>query len=76
MATVGKKLRSVVDAYNDSIPGLDRFIIAKSRKLKSLGSAKGEDAEHPEAIEVQPKLFSSQELRRINSLLEGEDEES
>ncbi len=68
MATIGDKLRSTVDAYNRSIPGLDRFILAKSRKLKQLGSWKGAEAELPDAVDVEPRLFTSQELRPANHL--------
>ena len=70
MAKVGGRLKSTVNAYNEAIPGLDRFIVAKSRMLKQLGSAKGADAELPEAIEVEPRPFSSRELRGSNLLLE------
>ena len=66
VAKIGKTLRSAVAAYNDAIPGLDRYIIAKCRKLKTLGSAKGCEAELPPAIDVEPRLFSSRELRVLN----------
>lgn len=75
ISNVGEKLRATVDAYNGVIPGLDRFIIAKSRKLKQLGSGKGAEAELPEAIEVEPRLFSSRELRNSNYVLEKRDED-
>jgi hypothetical protein len=58
-----------VRAYNDSIPGLDRFIVSKSRQLKKLGSGKGGDAELPEEIDLPIKLFSSRELRSVNAVL-------
>ena len=48
MSTIGERLKSTVKAYNDAIPGLDRFIIAKSRKLKQLGSSKGTEPEIPD----------------------------
>ena len=67
VSTVGDRLRSTVKAYNDTIPGLDRFIIAKSRKLKQLGSAKGNEPELPEPIELEPKIFCSQELKMLNA---------
>lgn len=73
MATIGNRLKGTVNAYNAAIPGLDRFILAKSRALKQLGSGKGADAELPEAIEVEPKLFSSRELRSSNHLLEADE---
>lgn len=75
MAQIGNRLNSTVSAYNDAIPALDRFIVAKSRKLKQLGSGKGDEAELPEAIDLQPRLFSSQELRAANMLPEQDDTE-
>lgn len=70
MATIGERIKSTVRAYNDALPGLDRYIVSKSRKLKQLGSAKGDEASIPDAIELQPKLFSSRELKH-----ESNDEE-
>jgi len=67
MSSIGDRLKSTVKAYNEAIPGLDRFIISKSRKLKQLGSAKGTEAELPDVIEVDVKPFSSQELKCLNS---------
>jgi DNA anti-recombination protein RmuC len=75
MAKIGNRLKSTVSAYNDAIPGLDRFIVTKSRTLKQLGSGKGAEAELPEAIDIEPKLFSSRELRDSNSLLDNDDTE-
>jgi DNA recombination protein RmuC len=68
MSDIGEKLRKTVDSYNGAIPGLDRFILAKSRRLKQLGSAKGADAELPELIDLEPRAFSSRELRSLNGL--------
>lgn len=75
MAKVGNRLKSTVSAYNDAIPGLDRFIVAKSRTLKQLGSGKGAEAELPEAIELEPRPFSSRELRASNVVIEKDDAE-
>jgi DNA recombination protein RmuC len=75
MAVIGSRLQSTVKAYNDAIPGLDRYIVAKSRTLKQLGSGKGAEAEVPESIELEPRLFSSRELRASNRLLECDDNE-
>lgn len=69
MAKIGRGLKSTVNAYNEAIPGLDRFIVAKSRTLKQLGSAKGAEAELPEAIDLEPRPFSSRELRASNQIL-------
>lgn len=74
MANIGNKLQSTVKAYNEAIPGLDRFIVAKSRTLKQLGSGKGAEAELPEAIELEPRPFSSRELRASNLFLQEEDD--
>jgi DNA recombination protein RmuC len=73
MANIGIKLQSTVKAYNEAIPGLDRFIVAKSRTLKQLGSGKGAEAELPEAIDLEPRPFSSRELKPSNLFLQ-EDE--
>ena len=73
MANIGSKLQSTVKAYNDAIPGLDRYIVAKSRTLKQLGSGKGAEAELPEEIEVEPRPFSSRELRASNLFLQQEE---
>jgi DNA recombination protein RmuC len=73
MAKIGSRLKATVSAYNDAIPGLDRFIVSKSRSLKQLGAGKGAEAELPEAIEIEPRLYSSQELRASNALLEKDD---
>jgi len=70
MAKIGNRLRLTVHAYNEAVPGLDRFILAKSRTLKQLGSGKGAEPELPEAVELEPRLFSSPELRASNVLLE------
>jgi DNA recombination protein RmuC len=70
MSMIGDRLKSTVKAYNEAIPGLDRFIISKSRKLKQLGSAKGAEAELPEPIEVEPRAFSSQELKALSGSVE------
>jgi DNA anti-recombination protein RmuC len=75
MAKIGSRLKSTVSAYNDAIPGLDRFIVSKSRALKQLGAGKGADPEVPEAMEVEPRPYSSQELRASNSILESTDGE-
>ena len=75
MAKIGNRLKLTVSAYNDAIPGLDRFIVAKSRTLKQLGAGKGADPELPEAIEIEPRQFSSTELRDSNLLLDRNDKE-
>jgi DNA recombination protein RmuC len=72
MSTIGDRIQSTVKAYNDAIPGLDRFIVSKSRKLKQLGSGKGADAELPEPIDLEPRPFSSRELRASNNVLNGD----
>lgn len=70
MAKIENRLKLTVGAYNDAIPGLDRFIVAKSRTLRQLGAGKGAEAELPEAIEIEPRQFSSPELRDSNLLLD------
>jgi DNA recombination protein RmuC len=76
MAKIGNRLKLTVTAYNDAIPGLDRFIISKSRTLRQLGAGKGAEAELPEAIEIEPRIFSSRELSASNSVLDKDDVEA
>jgi DNA recombination protein RmuC len=71
MANIGDKLRSTVNAYNEAIPGLDRYIVSKARSLKRLGAGKGDDPELPESVEIQARPFSAPELRPSNQLLEA-----
>jgi DNA recombination protein RmuC len=66
VSVIGERLRLTVDAYNGAIPGLDRFIVSKARRLKQLGAGKGADAELPEEIDVPVRLFASRELMRAN----------
>jgi DNA recombination protein RmuC len=66
MSTIGDKLHDAVKAFNGAIPGLDRFILAKSRRLKQLGSAKGPDPVLPEEVDLEPRLFASKELKTLN----------
>jgi DNA recombination protein RmuC len=75
MAKIGRGLKSTVNAYNDAIPGLDRFIVAKSRTLKQLGAGKGAEAELPEPIDLEPRPFSSRELRTSNQILVADGDE-
>ncbi|MGA1982621.1 MAG: DNA recombination protein RmuC [Acidobacteriaceae bacterium] len=76
MATIGIKLEASVKAYNDAIPGLDRYILSKARTLKQLGAGKGSEPELPEAVELEPRPFSSRELKTTNLFLqESEDKE-
>jgi DNA anti-recombination protein RmuC len=73
IANIGIKLQASVKAYNDAIPGLDRFILARSRTLKQLGASKGAEPELPEPIELEPRLFASRELMSSNPDLEQSD---
>jgi DNA recombination protein RmuC len=76
MANIGVRLEASVKAYNDAIPGLDRFIVSKARTLKRLGAGKGSEPELPEPVELEPRLFSSPELRTSNLFLPQEEDES
>jgi DNA recombination protein RmuC len=75
VANIGNKLQASVKAYNDAIPGLDRFIVTKARNLKQLGAGKGAEAELPEPVELEPRLFSSRELKTTNLFLQEEEPE-
>jgi len=74
VANIGSKLQASVKAYNDAIPGLDRYIVAKSRTLKQLGAGKGTEAELPEPVELEPRLFSSRELKTSNLFLQQDED--
>ncbi len=76
MATIGIKLEGTVKAYNDAIPGLDRYIVSKARTLKQLGAGRGAEPELPESVELEPRPFSSRELKTSNLFLQPEDDES
>jgi DNA recombination protein RmuC len=65
---IGSRLKLTIKAYNAAIPGLDRYIVAKSRKLKQLGSGKGAEPEIPEMILAEPRIFTSLELAASNSV--------
>lgn len=67
VSVVGDRLKSTVKAYNDALPGLDRFTVSKSGRLKQLGSAKGRDPELPEPIELEPGAISSSEPKRLGT---------
>ncbi len=73
VANIGSKLQASVKAYNDAIPGLDRFIVTKARTLKQLGAAKGAEPELPEPAELEPRLFSSRELKTTNLFLQQDE---
>jgi DNA recombination protein RmuC len=74
IGNIGSKLQASVKAYNDAIPGLDRFIVTKARNLKQLGAGKGSEAELPDPVELEPRLFSSRELRTTNLFLQREED--
>src|SRR6185312_4064627 len=74
VGNIGNKLRESVEAYNDAIPGLDRYILAKARKLKQMGAGKGGEPELPEPVELEPRLFSSRELKTTNLFLQQDEE--
>jgi DNA recombination protein RmuC len=74
IANIGSKLQASVQAYNDAIPGLDRYIVSRSRTLKQLGAGRGAEAELPEPIELEPRLFSSRELKTSNLFLQQEED--
>jgi DNA recombination protein RmuC len=76
IANIGSKLQASVKAYNDAIPGLDRFIVTKARNLKQLGAGKGSEAELPEPVELEPRLFSSRELKTTNLFLQPEEDDT
>jgi DNA recombination protein RmuC len=76
MATIGIKLEASVKAYNDAIPGLDRYILSKARTLKQLGAGKGVEPELPEPVDLEPRPFSSRELKTTNLFLQEVEDEA
>jgi DNA recombination protein RmuC len=64
--TLGGRLKATVNAFNSALPGLDRFILSKSRKLKQLGAAKGDEARLPDTVEVEVRDVSSNVLADLN----------
>lgn len=75
VANLGRSIRLTVDAYNKALPALDRFIVSKARSLKQLGAGKGAEPQVPDAIEIEPRTFSSRELREFNPVLDSDAEE-
>jgi DNA anti-recombination protein RmuC len=72
---LGNRLKSTVSAYNSALPGLDRFIVSKSRRLKLLGAAKGDEPTLPDSVEVEVRTLTSDELSAAASvvdILEGD----
>src|SRR5258705_2833000 len=63
MSAIGDRLKSTVNAYNDAIPSLDRFIVSKSRKLKQLSGGKRPKLEPPKGNEPKTKFVSLPETR-------------
>jgi len=63
-AAVGARIKATVNAYNSSLPGLDRFILSRSRKLKQLGAARGDEPELPDTIETETRELTSDELAK------------
>lgn len=61
MANVGNKIKSTVNAYNEAIPGLDRFIVSKARSLKQLGAGKGGSLSY-----LKPSKLKSDRFLRVN----------
>lgn len=76
MASIGIKLEASVKAYNDAIPGLDRYILSKARTLKQLGAGRGAEPELPEPVELEPRPFSSRELKTSNLFLQEVEDEA
>lgn len=69
MAKVGKRIGQTVEAYNDAVPGLDRFILAKSRKLSELGASTNKEPVTPALLESTPRGFAAKELREHSDAL-------
>lgn len=66
MSKLGRHLGQTVDAYNNAVPGLDRFILSKSRRLSELGATSGKEPVTPLLLDKTPRGFASKELRDQN----------
>ena len=60
--TLGSRLKSTLDAYNQAVGSLEGNVLVKARKLKELQAMNGEDIKTLEAIDRVPRMPQSREL--------------
>jgi DNA recombination protein RmuC len=60
--TLGSRLKSTLDAYNQTVGSLEGNVLVKARKLKELQATNGEDIKTLEAIDRVPRVPQSREL--------------
>ncbi|MBL8087784.1 MAG: DNA recombination protein RmuC [Chthonomonas sp.] len=62
---MGKKLTQAVDAYNDSVGSLERNILPKARKLKSLGGAQEAAVVDLNDIDISARTIHAPEVSAL-----------
>jgi DNA recombination protein RmuC len=60
--TLGSRLKSTLDAYNQAVGSLEGNVLVKARKLKELQATNGEDIKALESIDRVPRMPQSREL--------------
>jgi DNA recombination protein RmuC len=61
--TLGTRLKSSLEAYNQAVGSLEGNVLVKARRFKELHAANGgEDIGHLEAIDRVPRMLQSREL--------------
>ena len=60
--TLGARLKSSLDAYNQAVGSLEGNVLVKARKLRELQPSVGEEIKTLEAIDRVPRMLQSGEL--------------
>jgi DNA recombination protein RmuC len=60
--TLGTKLKSSLEAYNQAVGSLEGNVLVKARKFKELQAATGEEIRQIEPIDRVPRMLQAGEL--------------
>jgi DNA recombination protein RmuC len=72
--TLGTRLRSSIDAYNEAIGSLEGNVLVKARKFKDLQTANGsEEIKPPEPVDRVPRMLQAPELTDGLPFTDGEE---